>query len=508
MTTATAVVDVDLEIVAGKLTDLWQDHVSGRCKLNRPEAALLARWQTGDCHLVGKALDQAIKTLQNHGRWPDEPSTPAGGPEQVNGPLCGRCNWPFEPTCGECGPPADGDGSITAGLASGGPITDALIGRAPSTPGRPIKNALRLVRTADIVVGKRFRQLNMTEVAKLADNLVDSGRLLQPIGVTSDMHLVWGAHRLRAATDLGWREIPAQILPYDSGSQQAKIDELDENLRRCELTALEQAQALAARKTAYELLHPEARRGVRGGRKPQPESPAAHWLRDDGVEIYVFKGLGTSGWMAGFKSAAGGHHRIKSPYLTIHKTQSAAQRQLDKYAEQKGWTKLTDTVAVSSPPPQPVAPVESFAADAARQTGKSERTIRRATAIGAKIVPEVAEAVAKVPAVAKSPKELAKLAKLDPALQRSVAACLTSGECKTVTEAVAESDDPPPAPAEQACDVLKRLLDEAARRWCAKCGKAATAQLAAGVLESVAEEWISQDWRRTGGPAAAKKRHR
>jgi hypothetical protein len=307
--------------------------------------------------------------------------------------------------------------------------------------------------------------------------------------------------------DLGWREIPAQILPYDSTHQQAKIDELDENLRRCELTALEQAKALAARKTAYELLHPEARRGVKGGRKPRQESPAAaHWLRDDGVEIYVFKGLGKSGWMAGFRTAAGGHHRIKSPYLTIHKTQSAAQRQLDKYAEQKGW-KLTDTVAVSSPP-QPVTPVKSFAADAAAKTGKSERTVRRATAIGSRIVPEVAEAVAKIPAVAKSPKELAKLAKLDPALQRSVAACLTSGECKTVTEAVAESDDPPPAPAEQACDVLKRLLDEAARRWCAKCGKAATAQLAAGVLESVAEEWISQDWRRTGGPAAAKKRPR
>lgn len=456
MTTATAVVDVDLEIVAGKLTDLWQDHVSGKCKLNRREAALLARWQTGDCHLVGKALDQAIQTLQNHGRWPDEPSTPAGGPEQVHGPLCGRCNWPVEPTCGECGPPADGDGSITAGLASGGPILDSLIGRKPSTPGRPVKIVLRLVRIADVVVGKRFRALHMDEVAKLADNLVESGRLLQPIGVTSDMHLVWGAHRLRAATDLGWREIPAQVLPYDSASQQAKIDELDENLRRCELTALEQAQALAARKTAYELLHPEARRGGKGGRKPRK------------------------------------HTAVSPPVASSLK-------------------ELTATVAVNSAQPNPSKPsrhVESFASDAAAKTGKSERTIRRATAIGAKIVPEVAEAVAKVPAVAKSPKELAKLAKLDPALQRSVAACLTSGECKTVTEAVAESDDPPPAPAEQACDVLKRLLDEAARRWCAKCGKAATAQLAAGVLESVAEDWISQDWRKSGGPAAAKKKPR
>lgn len=334
-------------------------------------------------------------------------------------------------------PPADGetakagDGSITAALANGGPILDALIGRPAS---KAAKIIAPLVRVADIVVGKRFRAVDDTEVGKLVESLRESGRLLQPIGVTSDLHLVWGAHRLRAAIDLGWREIPAQILPYDSASPQAKIDELDENLRRCALTALEESQALAARKKAYELLHPDSRRGVRGGRKAKNAN-------------------------------------------------------------------LTDTVSVSSPPPpQPVAPVESFASAAARQTGKNERTIRRATAIGAKIVPEVAEAVAKIPKVAKSPKELAKLAKLDPALQRSVAACLTSGECKTVTEAVAESDDPPPAPAEQACDVLKRLLDDAARLWCRKCGKAATAQLAAGVLESVAEDWISQDWRKTNGP--------
>lgn len=310
-----------------------------------------------------------------------------------------------------------------------------------TTASGPEMLAIRLVAVEKIVVEDRFRRLDESKAEEIAQSIQESGRLLQEIGVTQDLHLVWGAHRLRAFIKLGWREIPAQILPYDSKSAQAKIDELDENLQRCELNHLEQARALSTRKHFYELLHPEARRGAKGGRKPKSKSQ-----------------------------------------------------------KQSSDEKLTAKMAVSSEEANEPPDVDSFVADAARRTGKSERTIRRATAIGGKILPEVAEAVAAVPTVAKNAKELGKLAKLDPELQRSVAGCLTSGECRTVTEALAESDTPTAEPVEEACEVLKRLLDDAARRWWKKCGKSATAQLAAGVLESVAEQWVTQDWRKSGGP--------
>ena len=46
----------------------------------------------------------------------------------------------------------------------------------------------------------------------------------------------------------------------------AEMAELDENLMRRELTVLQRAEMLARRKQLYEALHPEAKRGVAGGR--------------------------------------------------------------------------------------------------------------------------------------------------------------------------------------------------------------------------------------------------
>ncbi len=75
--------------------------------------------------------------------------------------------------------------------------------------------------------------------------------------------LVAGAHRLAAARVLGWTEIEAMIV--DGTPDEVRLMEIDENLARAELTALDRARFLAARKAVYERLFPEACNG--GDRK-------------------------------------------------------------------------------------------------------------------------------------------------------------------------------------------------------------------------------------------------
>jgi ParB family transcriptional regulator, chromosome partitioning protein len=71
--------------------------------------------------------------------------------------------------------------------------------------------------------------------------------------------LVAGAHRLEAAKLLGWHEITATIRIMDA--VEAAIIEIDENLIRNELSAIDQALSLAERKGLWEQKYPEAAHG-------------------------------------------------------------------------------------------------------------------------------------------------------------------------------------------------------------------------------------------------------
>lgn len=113
------------------------------------------------------------------------------------------------------------------------------------------------VPIAEIVVGERKRSLG--DVTPLAESIAELG-LLQPIVITEDRCLVAGMHRLEACRKLGWQEIDARIVQADD--MRAELAEIDENLVRNELTALERAEQLARRKAIYEALHPETKKGV------------------------------------------------------------------------------------------------------------------------------------------------------------------------------------------------------------------------------------------------------
>lgn len=119
----------------------------------------------------------------------------------------------------------------------------------------------KIVPVADVVVGRRKRPLDEARVAGLEGSIAAVG-LLQPIVVTDTLGLVAGRHRLEAVRRLGWQSIPARIAPLDA--LRAELAEIDENLIRQELTALEEAEHLQRRVEILEALGERAQVGWNG----------------------------------------------------------------------------------------------------------------------------------------------------------------------------------------------------------------------------------------------------
>jgi ParB family chromosome partitioning protein len=109
----------------------------------------------------------------------------------------------------------------------------------------------------------RLRPVDPDRVGALAASMREIG-LQQPIIVRpgrGGFVLVAGGHRLEAARLLGWEFIPAILA--DVGEAQAAIIEIDENLIRHELSALDFAISVARRKALYEALNPQVKHGGR-----------------------------------------------------------------------------------------------------------------------------------------------------------------------------------------------------------------------------------------------------
>jgi len=93
----------------------------------------------------------------------------------------------------------------------------------------------------DIVVGERRRQ-DLGDLTALAKSIQRYG-LIQPIVVDAAMNLVAGERRLRAAQALGWERIEVRQLG-DLSMQELRLLELEENIRRKDLTSYEQSKAM------------------------------------------------------------------------------------------------------------------------------------------------------------------------------------------------------------------------------------------------------------------------
>jgi len=117
----------------------------------------------------------------------------------------------------------------------------------------------------------RYRSVRPEAVDALANSIQTLGQL-QPILVTPEYRLIAGYHRYLAQKQLGADQIRVEVLDVEKADQ--RMAEIDENLIRSELTALEKGEHLAERKRLYEALHPETKNGTnqhtRVGKVGQP----------------------------------------------------------------------------------------------------------------------------------------------------------------------------------------------------------------------------------------------
>lgn len=106
-----------------------------------------------------------------------------------------------------------------------------------------------------IIVNERKRSCK--DIKELAESIKKIG-LLNPITLNKDLVLIAGFHRLQACKQLDWKDIPATII--DADNLTSELVEIDENLIRTPLTALENSEQLKRRKEIYEILYPESKR--------------------------------------------------------------------------------------------------------------------------------------------------------------------------------------------------------------------------------------------------------
>lgn len=113
----------------------------------------------------------------------------------------------------------------------------------------------------------RLRAVRPDVVDALAESMRQIG-LTNPITLRPreglGYYLIAGRHRLEAARKLKWGSIQAIVLDGLDVAE-AELMEIDENLIRADLSPAERAIHVDARKTLYEKLHPETKRGSAGG---------------------------------------------------------------------------------------------------------------------------------------------------------------------------------------------------------------------------------------------------
>ena len=141
------------------------------------------------------------------------------------------------------------------------------------------------VRVDLIDVGKRVREVDPDHVAGIAASMREREKATPGRGQLSAIEirpaadgrylLTIGAHRLDAVKLNGWDTIVTDIVPC--GELEAEQREIEENLRRHDLTPLDRARHLARSQEIYEELHPDAVRGKAGAaaRPGRVRSPRA-----------------------------------------------------------------------------------------------------------------------------------------------------------------------------------------------------------------------------------------
>lgn len=135
--------------------------------------------------------------------------------------------------------------------SSAPPITPSVAVGTTTTPELPFRKiAIQQIKPNPFQPRKEFRD---EELAQLQASL-DANGLLQPVTVRpvgNHYELIAGERRLRAATNLGWTEIPAIVRQYDDKALLTLA--LVENLQRSDLNPIEEAEGYSRLVAEFDL---------------------------------------------------------------------------------------------------------------------------------------------------------------------------------------------------------------------------------------------------------------
>ena len=109
-------------------------------------------------------------------------------------------------------------------------------------------------KLTDIQLKSSYLRLD-TDVSALMESIRSVG-LLHPLTVNGSNELLAGARRFQAVRELGWDEVPVQVVEQDALVQE--LISIDENLVRAPLTSVELEQSLNRGREIYEQLNPTA----------------------------------------------------------------------------------------------------------------------------------------------------------------------------------------------------------------------------------------------------------
>ncbi|MEB3335856.1 MAG: ParB N-terminal domain-containing protein [Leptolyngbyaceae bacterium] len=116
-----------------------------------------------------------------------------------------------------------------------------------------------LVEINKITIGRNRRALKDEKIAELMESIRANG-LLNPITIDQDFNLIAGLHRLTASRLLGLTEIECRVITCEN-TDDSRLAEIDENLIRSELDALERSELWLERDQILERMGLRAKPG-------------------------------------------------------------------------------------------------------------------------------------------------------------------------------------------------------------------------------------------------------
>jgi len=145
------------------------------------------------------------------------------------------------------------------------------------------------IQLSDITVSedRQRKDFNEKSMESLVDSISRRG-LIHPIVVTQDFTLVAGERRLRAHEILGFEQIAAQFVE-DLSPEELALIELEENIKRTDLTWQEENNAIAAFHKVKKEMEPDWSQTATAGELGISESLMArhmlvHSMRNEGVK--------------------------------------------------------------------------------------------------------------------------------------------------------------------------------------------------------------------------------